>query len=561
MPVITPSSVSILPANQQSGGSLKNAAQGMNNAQSDDAALWSTAGGAFVLAQSQIDHICNALRKPVPLPDPIQITDPSGNLIAEIGSLTGTNNQAYPGIWGRNLYVGGTGPDTAPFFANGQDVVIGQNGQVFVLDPYGDVGAWLGTESEAPKNISGAANNGVGLIRITLTAHGYVSGDNVHMDSVGGVPKANGSWVIKVFDADNFDLVGSSFAGTYTGGGTATRFYSGGAFSSIAVGASQLITNVVNNGAGLARVTVPAHGYATGYSVVITSVVGVTGINTESWLITVIDTDNFDLIGSVFAGAYVSGGLSINWPTAKLVARDDGSLTINGAEITLNSNGITTTINNQPTGTTGWPSQNASLISADNASGAFTEIDPFHIAVVSATGIPIVYMENDSGTGTLIVATALNTSISTLTPGTIVLNHNGGTAHFNNQVDFDGMVVSKTGSADVVTVAFNEITVLAGASGVTIGVSNVDSPGFSAGGVPGINFTSAFGTSLTLGTGSFGVSLSVGTGTAVTSVTGVGVTSTTGTFVTGVSLNVGTALTSAVLNTAPNTWTKGLLTN
>src|ERR1019366_4699373 len=69
----------------------------------------------------------------------------------------------------------------------------------------------------------------------------------------------------------------------------------------------------------------------------------------------------------------------------------------------------------------------------------------------------LTYMENNSGIGTIVVRNALNISIATITPGTVVLNHNGGTAHFNNQVDYTGMVVSKTGSTSAVTIAYNSI--------------------------------------------------------------------------------------------------------
>lgn len=400
MPVINQSTVSIIPPNQPSGGSLKekSAAFRYNSQKSPDAALWSTAADAFSSAQSQIDHIMNALRAPLPQPQVIQITDPSGVLIAQIGNMTGSNNVAYPGIWANNLYVGGKGPDTAPFFANGTEVVIGQNGrvfvldgagnpvaevgagllggslsgiwakdiwiggagpstatlfsdgvkvaigengQVFVLDPYAAIGAWLGTQSEAAKTVTGAINNGTGAIRLTVTAHGWITGDELNIATVGGVPSATGQWVISVFDANNFDLIGSTFAGTFTAGGTAQRYFTGGLFSTIAVGGAQRVTGVANNGAGLARITVPAHGYSTGYAVVLTGINGVPNINGVSWQINVIDANNFDLVGSVFSGAYTGGGLSLNWPTAKLIARDDGSLSINGATINLSGSGAT----------------------------------------------------------------------------------------------------------------------------------------------------------------------------------------------------------------------------
>jgi len=79
---------------------------------------------------------------------------------------------------------------------------------------------WTDHTSVSQVNVSGAANNGSGLIRITTsTTHGYTTGDRVIVDSVGGVPNANGSWLVTVTDTTHFDLQGSTFAGAYTSGG------------------------------------------------------------------------------------------------------------------------------------------------------------------------------------------------------------------------------------------------------------------------------------------------------------------------------------------------------
>ncbi|MDD2709802.1 MAG: hypothetical protein PHV34_17605 [Verrucomicrobiae bacterium] len=71
------------------------------------------------------------------------------------------------------------------------------------------------------KTVSGAANNGAGLIRLTVTGHGFADGCRVTVANVGGVSAATGDWVIAVIDANTIDLVGSTFSGTYTTGGTA----------------------------------------------------------------------------------------------------------------------------------------------------------------------------------------------------------------------------------------------------------------------------------------------------------------------------------------------------
>ncbi|WP_137178437.1 hypothetical protein [Roseomonas sp. AR75] len=79
----------------------------------------------------------------------------------------------------------------------------------------------LGNVSIVQFGIAGVANNGSGLIRITTaTAHGLVTGDLVNVTGVNGVTNANGRRTATVVDATRVDLQGSSFAGSWTGGGT-----------------------------------------------------------------------------------------------------------------------------------------------------------------------------------------------------------------------------------------------------------------------------------------------------------------------------------------------------
>lgn len=70
--------------------------------------------------------------------------------------------------------------------------------------------------------ITGAVDNGAGLIRLTATAHGMETGWTATVASVGGVPTATGTWTITVINANTIDLQGSTFAGLYTSGGTIT---------------------------------------------------------------------------------------------------------------------------------------------------------------------------------------------------------------------------------------------------------------------------------------------------------------------------------------------------
>lgn len=67
------------------------------------------------------------------------------------------------------------------------------------------------------------------------------------------------------------------------------------------------ITNAVNNGAGLIRITKVTHGFSTSDRISLSEVQGTTEAN-GTWTITVIDPNTFDLQGSTFINTYVSGG-------------------------------------------------------------------------------------------------------------------------------------------------------------------------------------------------------------------------------------------------------------
>jgi hypothetical protein len=69
------------------------------------------------------------------------------------------------------------------------------------------------------------------------------------------------------------------------------------------------ITGAANNGVGLIRLTVANHGFSTSNIVDVSGVVGTTEANKTGWVITVITVSTFDLQGSTFTNAYVSGGV------------------------------------------------------------------------------------------------------------------------------------------------------------------------------------------------------------------------------------------------------------
>ena len=80
--------------------------------------------------------------------------------------------------------------------------------------------------------VSGVANNGSGLIRVTLSGSPVLlTGDVVVMRGVLGTTEANGRWTVTKISSNVYDLQGSTFTNAYTSGGTmaATAFRRSGA--------------------------------------------------------------------------------------------------------------------------------------------------------------------------------------------------------------------------------------------------------------------------------------------------------------------------------------------
>ena len=79
----------------------------------------------------------------------------------------------------------------------------------------------------AALTVSGAADNGAGLVRLTTGSIGanYKTGHIVTVAGITGTvaSAANGTWAITVVDDTHIDLRGTTFSGTWTSGGTVTR--------------------------------------------------------------------------------------------------------------------------------------------------------------------------------------------------------------------------------------------------------------------------------------------------------------------------------------------------
>jgi hypothetical protein len=90
----------------------------------------------------------------------------------------------------------------------------------------------LGSNSNAALTITGAANNGAGLIRVTVAdSSSFATGQSKTVSDVLGTTEANGTWLITVIDATHIDLQGSSFTNAYISGGTI-----GGGFEELLLG-------------------------------------------------------------------------------------------------------------------------------------------------------------------------------------------------------------------------------------------------------------------------------------------------------------------------------------
>lgn len=118
-----------------------------------------------------------------------------------------------------------TPPNTAPGAVNPLLGIYGTFAQSGAINQ-GRIGVFSSVGDDATvvnKTITGAANNGSGLIRITATGHGFATSDRISVYGVGGTTEANGVWTITVITADTFDLQSSTFSNAYTSGGTATN--------------------------------------------------------------------------------------------------------------------------------------------------------------------------------------------------------------------------------------------------------------------------------------------------------------------------------------------------
>jgi hypothetical protein len=74
----------------------------------------------------------------------------------------------------------------------------------------------LGTTATA---ITGSADNGSGLVRMTAASHGYADDAVITQHDIVGTTEANGTFRITYVDDDTYDLQGSAFVNAWVSGG------------------------------------------------------------------------------------------------------------------------------------------------------------------------------------------------------------------------------------------------------------------------------------------------------------------------------------------------------
>ncbi len=136
--------------------------------------------------------------------------------------------------------IGSTDPELARLLADfglsNAEMDVGVDGRLFVavtrygllgyvgfIDP-GEGAAWHPMELPfTPESgflpVEAVVPDGWGL-QITSPGHGLITGLQVEVRDLGGLPEAGGVYIVIEIDADHFSLYEASAAGTYTGGGT-----------------------------------------------------------------------------------------------------------------------------------------------------------------------------------------------------------------------------------------------------------------------------------------------------------------------------------------------------
>jgi hypothetical protein len=476
------------------------------------ATAFEAGAAAFSNVQGSLNKLWSTLQQNTQSVQQFLVTDNTGKVLAALGDFE-YNGVVTPNYFSE-IHVGdplNTGdPSQALFNAANGKVTIGQNGAIDVLDPFGGDAAWIGAQADT-EPVTGAVDNGSGLIRLTITSHTYSTGDTPTFKDVGGVPNATGIFTVTSVDANHVDLQNSVFVGTYTSGGTGTRILH--------------LTGAANNGSGLIRIqTAVAHTYETGDKVNIPSP-GPGGVSAAmgQWVITVVDSTHFDLQGSTFSGTYTTGGTCLRYfagmlaqtfaigpsfPNYKLRAFADGSLRINDASISVTAQG-------PPATTVSINSGQLGIVISDNNVGSAT-------TTIRSSGISITQTEAGD--------------LSDIEIGT----GGGFPPSFITMADVNGVIRIYSDVTNGIRLfdASNTLVLTADLTGAITAAGDIQTSGvYKKGANSGLSVTRSFGTSVSLNTVSNAVNGTPGAGQ--------------GNF---------TAVTNVTLNTTANTFSGGIIT-
>jgi hypothetical protein len=263
----------------------------------------------------------------------------------------------------------------------------------------------------------------------TYVSHGLITGAVIDVTGCGAA-YANSAWKVTWVDADTFTVDGASWASwndadvtgnavprggqswadawaTITLGATAARIAAGDiiriAKSPVPVNMGQsaqwttttvtgggfpatvAITGTANNGAGLIRITTTAvHGLVTGNVTQILAVTGTVEAN-GAWLVTRIDDYNFDLVGSVFASAWISGGTTQNITSKAVILDTAVNATVDNCSTTYTAvTGLITVLNATPTAGGSGYTLNDILTITTGGTGATCQVTGVNVGVVTA---------------------------------------------------------------------------------------------------------------------------------------------------------------------------------
>lgn len=248
----------------------------------------------------------------------------------------------------------------------------------------------------------------------TSLAHGFVTGDQVHIEGVLGRTAANNTdaspfWPVTVISGTRFSLDGSNatISAPYVHG--TGRVRGPRRPDSVPI---QLLTNAT-------PIVVIAfnHGFIGGDKVAVANVLGTTAANNPSWTITVIDSNSFSLNGSAGNGVFIQG------------PRASGPSMGRGLGATAGRHRVAIEPNGGAPATNIFVSRGARLFRSTNGGASFTAVAvPAGTREISALSAPA---PNQLWIGTV---ARPQSGATTFLPGT-VLFRGGAPVHFFGAAD------------------------------------------------------------------------------------------------------------------------------